>query len=57
MVQEISFSSGSAPNEKIAPIIVGGAALLGRAVVGGVVGGVASWGTTRFLDSRFPEKK
>jgi hypothetical protein len=29
---------------------------VGKAVVGGVIGGAASWGATRILDNRFPSK-
>jgi hypothetical protein len=53
---ELSFST-SAPDAKIAPIIVGGAVFVGKALVGGAVGAAASWGTTRYLDNRFPAKK
>ena len=55
--QPISFSSEMAPDAKIAPIVVGGAVFLGKAIVGGVVGSAASWGTSRFLENRFPSKK
>jgi hypothetical protein len=54
---EISFSAESAPDAKIAPIVVGGAVFVGKALVGGAVGAAASWGTTRILDNRFPAKK
>jgi hypothetical protein len=54
-ITELSFSA--APDAKIAPIIVGGAIFVGRAVVGGAIGAAASWGTTHFLDKRFPSKK
>lgn len=53
---ELSFSTG-APDAKIAPIVVGGAVFVGKALVGGAVGAAASWGTTRILDNRFPAKK
>jgi hypothetical protein len=52
----LSFSS-QAPDTKIAPIVIGGAVFVGRAIVGGVIGTAASWGTSRFLDNRFPQKK
>ena len=53
-----SFSSpSSSPNEKIAPIVIAGAALVGRAVVGGIIGGATSWGTNRILNNSFPAKK
>jgi hypothetical protein len=55
MVSELSFSS--TPDAKIAPIIVGGAIFVGRAVVGGAIGAAASWGTTHFLDKRFPTRR
>jgi hypothetical protein len=56
---ELSFSAESAPapDAKVAPIIVGGAVFVGKALVGGAVGAAASWGTTRILDNRFPAKK
>ena len=50
---EISFS----PDTKIAPIVVSGAVFLGKAIVGGAIGSAASWGTTRYLDRRFPVRK
>jgi hypothetical protein len=50
---EISFS----PDTKIAPIVVSGAVFLGKAIVGGAIGSAASWGTTRYLDNRFPTRK
>lgn len=49
--------SASAPDAKIAPIIVAGAAFVGKTIVGGVIGGAASWGVNRVLDNRFPAKK
>lgn len=54
-ISELSFSS--TPDAKIAPIVVGGAAFIGKAVVGGAVGTAASWATTRLLDNKFPAKK
>jgi hypothetical protein len=51
-----SFSN-SEPDAKIAPIVVGGAAFVGKAIIGGALGTAASWGTTRFLDNRFPARK
>ena len=56
---EPSFSSSSspAPNPKIAPVVVAGAAFIGKAVAGGVIGGAASWGANRILDNRFPSKR
>jgi hypothetical protein len=46
MIQtEPSFSS--LPNPKLAVFV-------GKAVVGGVIGGAASWGANRILDNRFP---
>ena len=53
---ELSFSTG-APDAKIAPIVVGGAVFVGKAIVGGAVGGAASWGATRILDNRFPARR
>ncbi len=55
MVSELSFSS--TPDAKIPPIIVGGAVFVGKALAGGAIGAAASWGTTRFLDNRFPARK
>jgi hypothetical protein len=48
--------SDNTPDTKIAPIFVSGAVFLGKAAVGGAVGAAASWGTTRFLDNRFPQR-
>ena len=53
--KSITFSSN--PDAKIAPIVIGGAAFVGKAIVGGAIGAAASWGTTRILDNRFPAKK
>ena len=53
----LSFSADESPDAKIAPIIVGGAAFVGKAVVGGAIGAAATWGTNRFLDNRFPARK
>jgi len=52
----ISFSSQT-PDTKIAPIVISGASFVGKAIAGGVIGTAASWGTTRFLDNRFPARK
>jgi hypothetical protein len=49
---EPSFSS--LPNPKLAPFVIAGAVFVGKAVVGGVIGGAASWGANRILDNRFP---
>jgi len=57
MVSDVSFSTVSAPDTKVGPIVVGGAVFVGKAIVGGAVGAAASWGTTRYLDNRFPAKK
>lgn len=58
-VGEPSFSSSTAtaPDAKVAPIVVAGAVFVGRAVAGGVIGGAASWGANRILDNRFPSRK
>lgn len=53
---EIEPSFSSLPNPKIAPIIITGAAFVGRAVAGGVIGGAASWSVNKILDNRFPSK-
>jgi len=55
MVSELSFSS--TPDAKIAPIIVGGAAFVGKAFIGGAAGAAGSWATTRILDNRFPARR
>jgi hypothetical protein len=49
----LSFQSDT-PDSKFAPIVVGGALFVGKAIIGGAIGSAASWGTTRLLDSRFP---
>ena len=54
-ISELSFSS--TPDVKVAPIVVGGAVFVGKALAGGAIGAAASWGTTRFLDNRFPARK
>jgi len=56
----LSFSTAAAataPDAKIAPIVVAGAVFVGRAVASGIIGGAASWGVNRVLDNRFPERK
>jgi hypothetical protein len=55
--QSSSLSFATAPDAKIAPIVVAGAIFIGRAVAGGVIGGAATWGVNRVLDNRFPAKK
>jgi len=57
MVSELSFSTDSAPDTKVAPIVVGGAVFVGKALIGGAIGGVASWGATRILNNRFPARR
>jgi len=57
MVSELSFSTDSAPDTKVAPIFVGGAVFVGKALIGGAIGGVASWGATRILNNRFPARR
>jgi len=52
-----ALSFAASPDEKIAPIIVAGAAFVGKAVAGGVISGAATWGVNRVLDNRFPAKK
>ena len=52
-----SLSFATAPDAKIAPIVVAGAIFIGRAVAAGVIGGAATWGVNRVLDNRFPAKK
>ena len=53
----VALSFASAPDTKVAPIVVAGVAFVGKTIVGGVIGGAASWGVNRVLDSRFPAKK
>ena len=55
MVSELSFST--TPDTKVAPIVVGGAIFVGKAIVGGAIGAAASWGATNYLNNRFPAKK
>jgi hypothetical protein len=52
----LSFSH-DAPEAKFAPIVVAGAAFVGKAIAGGVIGGAATWGVNRVLDNRFPVRK
>ena len=52
----LSFDT-TAPDAKIAPIVVAGAVFIGRAVAGGIIGGAAKWGVNRVLDNRFPERR
>ena len=54
-ITEVSFSSTT--YAKIPPIVVGGAVFVGKALAGGAIGAAASWGTTRFLDNRFPARR
>jgi len=54
-ITELSFST--APDAKIAPIIVGGVIFVGKAVVGGAIGAAASWGATNLLNKRFPTRR
>jgi hypothetical protein len=52
-----ALSFADSPDAKVAPIVVAGAAFVGRTIAGGVIGGAASWGVNRVLDNRFPAKK
>lgn len=52
-----SVAFDPSPETKIAPIVVVGATYLGKAVIGGVIGGASSWAVNRVLDNRFPAKK
>jgi len=52
----LSFSNEN-PDPKISPLVVGGAVFIGKAVVGGLIGGATSWGTNRVLDNAFPSRK
>ena len=56
MVSELSFST-SAPDAKFAPIIVGGAVFVCKAIIGGAAGAAGSWAATRILDNRFPARR
>jgi hypothetical protein len=53
---ELSFASLPV-DPKVAPIVVAGAAFVGKTLAGGVIGGAASWGVNRILDNRFPQRK
>jgi hypothetical protein len=52
-----ALSFADTPEAKVAPIVIAGAAFVGRTIAGGVIGGAASWGVNRVLDNRFPAKK
>lgn len=52
-----ALSFTSTPDAKVAPIVVAGAAFVGKTIAGGVIGGAASWGVNRVLDNRFPARK
>ena len=52
----LSFAT-TAPDAKLAPIVVAGAVFVGKAVAGGIIGGAATWGINRVLDNRFPERR
>lgn len=54
-ITELSFSTS--PDAKVAPIIVGGAVFVGKALVGGAAGAAGSWAATRILDNRFPARR
>ena len=56
MESEISFSAET-PETKVAPLIVGGAVFVGKAIVGGAAGAAGSWAATRILDNKFPAKR
>ena len=56
MESEISFSAET-PETKVAPLIVGGAVFVGKAVIGGAIGAAASWGATHLLNNRFPARR
>ena len=56
MESEISFSAAT-PDTKVAPLVVGGAVFVGKAIVGGAAGAAASWETTSILDNKFPAKR
>jgi len=57
MDSSTSFSTTSSPDAKVAPIVIAGAMLVGRAVAGGIISGATTWGVNRVLDNRFPSKK
>lgn len=52
-----SFAAHNEPDAKFAPIVIGGAAFIGKAIIGGAIGSAASWGTTRLLDNKFPARR
>ena len=53
---ELSVSTG-APDAKFAPIIVGGAIFVGRAIVRGAISAAASWAATRLIENRFSARR
>lgn len=53
----LSFSSNTSPDAKVAPIVIGGAIFIGKTIIGGALGTAASWGTSRYLDNRFPSRR
>ena len=52
MEGKLSFTQDSAPDAKVAPLVVAGAAFVGRAAAAGAIG----WGVNRGLDMAFPKK-
>lgn len=56
-ISTTSFVSDNQPDAKLAPIVISGAAFVGKAIIGGAVGSAASWGTTRLLDNKFPARR
>jgi len=52
-----ALSFAATPDAKVAPIVVAGAAFVGKTIAGGVIGGAASWGVNRALDNRFPARR
>jgi hypothetical protein len=51
MEGKLSFSQDS--DAKVAPLVIAGAAFVGRAAAGGAI----AWGVNRGLDKAFPAKK
>jgi len=52
-----ALSFVSTPDAKVAPIVVAGAAFVGKTIAGGIIGGATSWGVNRVLDNRFPQRR
>ena len=56
-INSLSFSYNTSPDAKFAPIVIGGAIFVGKAIIGGAISTAASWGATRYLNNRFPSRR